>query len=245
MKPEIVAEYLSKLKAKTGLTYEAIAEKSQISESSVKNLCLGKSGDPQMSTIAPVVYALGGSLDEMLNPEKSRDDMKETSVIALKDSYDFQAALLKEANEQHINNIRSHYEQHHNDLRDNYEMRLADKREMIELLKAENAELKSQLAQKDDKKEFIELLQSEIVDLKQQLVQKDRDTRIGNFIRNCIIGLFVIGTIILLVLEFMHPAHGWIRFSHNDTPIGFFIGAIIFIIVIVSSPTLAKIIKKK
>ena len=137
MKAEIVANYLSMLKAKTGLTYEAIAEKSKISESSVKNLCLGKSEGPQISTVAPVVYALGGSMDEMLNPEKSKDEMKETSVNALKDSYEHQAALMKETNEVHINNIRAHYEQHHEDLKENFEKRLADKREHIDTLKKE------------------------------------------------------------------------------------------------------------
>ena len=135
MKPEVVAEYLNSLKTKTGLTYEAIAEISQISESSVKNLCLGKSGDPQIKTIAPIVYALGGSMDEMLNPKKSKDEVKETTIIALKDSYEYQAALLKGANEQHINNIRSHYAQHHEDLKENYERRLADKRELIDSYK--------------------------------------------------------------------------------------------------------------
>ena len=135
MKAELVAEYLSSLKRKTGLTYEAIAEKSKISESSVKNLCLGKSGDPQVSTIAPIVYALGGSMDEMLNPDKNKDELKETSVIALKDSYEYQAAILKETNELHINNIRAHYEQHHEDLKENYEKRLAEKRELIDSYK--------------------------------------------------------------------------------------------------------------
>lgn len=135
MKAEIVAEYLSLLKAKTGLTYEAIAEKSKRSESSVKNLCLGKSEDPRIDTVAPIVYALGGSMDEMLNPEKNKDELKETSVIALKDSYEYQASLMKESNEMHISNIRSHYEQHHEDLKENFEKRLADKRELIESYK--------------------------------------------------------------------------------------------------------------
>lgn len=135
MKPEIVAEYLSSLKKKTGLTYEAIAEISKISESTVKKLCLGTGGDPQMSTIVPIVYALGGSMDEMLNPKKSKDEVKETTIIALKDSYEYQAALLKEANEQHISNIRMHYAQHHEDLKENYERRLADKRELIDSYK--------------------------------------------------------------------------------------------------------------
>ena len=137
MKAELVAEYLSLLKAKTGLTYEAIAEKSNRSESSVKNLCTGKSDDPRIDTIAPIVYALGGSMDEMLNPKKSKDELKETSVIALKDTYEYQAHLLKESNEAHINNIRAHYEQHHEDLKENYERRLADKRELIDTLRME------------------------------------------------------------------------------------------------------------
>lgn len=132
MDAKLVAEYLSTLKGKTGLTYEAIAEKSCRSESSVKNLCLGKSEDPRIDTVAPIVYALGGSMDEMLNPKKSKDELKETSVIALKDSYEYQAHLLKETNEIHINNIRSHYEQHHEDLKENFERRLADKREIID-----------------------------------------------------------------------------------------------------------------
>ena len=137
MKAELVANYLSSLKSKTGLTYEAIAEKSNRSESTVKNLCLGKAEDPRIDTVAPVVYALGGSMDEMLNPKQSKDELKETSVIALKDTYEFQAHMLKETNELHINNIRAHYEQHHEDLKENYERRLADKRELIDTLRLE------------------------------------------------------------------------------------------------------------
>lgn len=135
MDKDLVANYLNELKKKTGLTYEAIAEKSKRSESTVKNLCLGKAEDPRIDTVAPVVYALGGSMDEMLNPKKSKDELKETSVIALKDSYEFQAALLKDTSEAHIENIRAHYQQHHEDLKENYEKRLADKRELIESYK--------------------------------------------------------------------------------------------------------------
>ena len=145
MDAKLVAEYLNQLKTKTGLTYEAIAEKSQRSESSVKNLFLGKSDDPRIDTVAPIVYALGGSMDEMLNPKKSKDDLKETSVIALKDSYEYQASLLKATNEQHISNIRAHYEQHHEDLKENFEKRIADKHEIIETKDAHIATLKKEL----------------------------------------------------------------------------------------------------
>lgn len=132
MRAELVAEYLTSLKLKTGLTYEAIAQKINGSESTVKNLCLGKSPDPRLDTIAPIVYALGGSIDEMYNPDKTKDAVKETSVLALKDIYEEQLVRIKETNEEHIHNIRSHYEQHHEDLKENYERRLADKREIID-----------------------------------------------------------------------------------------------------------------
>ena len=135
MNKEIVAEYLSSLKKKTGLTYEAIAEESKRSESTVKNLCLGKAEDPRIDTVAPIVYALGGSMDEMLNPNKNKDELKETSVQALKETYEFQTALQKETSELHIHNIRTHYEQHHEDLKENYEKRLIDKRELIDSYK--------------------------------------------------------------------------------------------------------------
>lgn len=132
MKAELVAEYLTLLRQKTGLTYEAVAEKSNSSESTVKNLCTGKTEDPRIGTVAPIIYAMGGSLDEMYNPAKSKDEIKETSVVALKDSYEYQMHLVKEAYDAQINNVRLHYEQHHDDLKENFEKRLADKREIIE-----------------------------------------------------------------------------------------------------------------
>ena len=131
MRAELVAQYLCALKEKRKLTYEAIAEISQRSESTVKNLCLGKSEDPRLDTVAPVVYALGGSLDEMLNPGKSKDELKEVSVESLKEIYEYQLAEISKINETHINNIRAHYEQHRQDTIENYERRLADKREII------------------------------------------------------------------------------------------------------------------
>lgn len=138
MKAELVAEYLTSLRIKHGLTYEAIAERSKRSESTVKNLCTGKTEDPRLDTVAPIVYAMGGSIDEMYNPDKSKDEVKETSVLAMKDIYENQLDAIKASYDEQISNIRSHYEQHHQDLVDNFEKRLADKREIIEMQKKEN-----------------------------------------------------------------------------------------------------------
>ena len=142
MKAELVAEYLTALRLKNDLTFEAIAEKSKRSVSTIKNLCNGKTEDPRIDTVAPIVYAMGGSIDEMYNPDKSKDEIKETSVLAIKDIYENQLNAIKESYDAQINNIRSHYEQHHQDLVDNFEKRLADKREIIEIQKKENTSSK-------------------------------------------------------------------------------------------------------
>ena len=86
----------------------------------------------EFDTVAPVIYAMGGSIDEMYNPGKSKDTMKEISISSIKEIYEFQLAETVKMNETHINNIRSHYEQHRQDSIENYEKRLADKREIIE-----------------------------------------------------------------------------------------------------------------
>jgi ribosomal protein S15P/S13E len=80
---------------------------------------------------------MGGSLDEMLNPDKSTDEIKETSVLAMKDIYENQLKAIKASYDEQISNIRSHYEQHRKDVTENFEKRLADKREIIEMQKRE------------------------------------------------------------------------------------------------------------
>lgn len=130
MDAKAVAKYLVTLKEKSGLTLEAIAEKSGRSEATIKNLCSGKTEDPRLDTVAPVIYAMGGSIDEMYTG-KSKDAVKEISISSIKEIYEQQLLEMAKTSEVHINNIRSHYEQHRQDFKENVEKRLADKREII------------------------------------------------------------------------------------------------------------------
>ena len=125
MDAKLVSKYLSSLKEKNGLTYEAWAENCGRSESTIKNLCSGKTEDPRLDTVAPVVYAGGGSLDEMYTG-KPKDKVKEFSVESLKELYEFQLAEYKATEEAHISNIRAHYEQHRADSKENYERLLKE-----------------------------------------------------------------------------------------------------------------------
>lgn len=132
---QIVTNYLFKLKEKTGLSFEVIAEKSRQSTSNVKKIFAGNIENPGIKTIAELVYVLGGSMDELLNPTKTKDDLKEFSVAALKEMYEFQAAERNKANEKHIDEMRAHYAQHREDVTENYERLLSNKRELIDSYK--------------------------------------------------------------------------------------------------------------
>ena len=130
MDTNLLARYLTSLKEKCGLTYETIAEISGIPEPTIKKLVLGKTDNPGIDTVAPVIYAMGGSIDEAFTG-KSKDEIKEFSIGSIKEMYEFQLAEHRKTEETHIANIRLHYEQHREDVTKNYEMRLADKREII------------------------------------------------------------------------------------------------------------------
>lgn len=130
MDTNLLSKYLTSLKEKCGLTYEAIAEISGIPEPTIKKLVLGKTDNPGIDTVAPVIYAMGGSIDEAFTG-KSKDEVKEFSISSIKEMYEFQLAEHRKTEETHISNMRTHYEQHREDVTNNYEMRLADKREII------------------------------------------------------------------------------------------------------------------
>jgi transcriptional regulator with XRE-family HTH domain len=138
MPEQIIANYINKKRLEAGFTYEALATTSNIPEPTIKNICTGKTKNAGIETIIPVMEAVCGSFDEMLHPGKSKDEMKEASVLAMKDIYENQLNAIKESYDEQVTNIRNHYEQHHKDLVDNFEKRLADKREIIEMQKAEH-----------------------------------------------------------------------------------------------------------
>lgn len=135
MDSKVVAKYFTALKEKGDFTYEFWAEKSGLSVSTLKNLVSGKTEDPRIATVAPATYAAGGSIDEMLNPEFSRDEVEEYSINSIKEMCEFQISEIRRVNEAYINDIRSHYEQHRQDTITNYERLLKEKSSQLNFFK--------------------------------------------------------------------------------------------------------------
>lgn len=126
MDARLVANYLTRLKEKAGITFEAIAEQSGLSLSTVKNLFSGKSEDPRLNTVAPVTFVLNGSIDEMYSG-KPKESLQEISLHSIKEMYEFQLSEQRAAEETRIANIRADHERHMNDVNTNHERLLAEK----------------------------------------------------------------------------------------------------------------------
>ena len=130
---KFIAKYLTKIIKETGNTYESVAEKCGTSESTVKNLCSGKTENPGLLTIAPIVYAANGSLDVMCG--KTKEDIDEKTTNLIKEMAEFQFDQYRKTEEIHIANTRAHYEQHRDDTITNYERLLKEKDYQIRFFK--------------------------------------------------------------------------------------------------------------
>lgn len=128
-----IAKYLTRIIKETGNTYESVAQKCNMPESTVKNICLSKTTNPGILNVAPIVYAANGSLDEMCG--KTKEDIDEKTRNLIKEMSEFQFAEFEKTEERRISNIRKDHEQHREDVINNYERLLSEKDNQIKLFK--------------------------------------------------------------------------------------------------------------
>ena len=119
----MLTAYLNTLKNQGNFTFETIANLSGIPEATVKNILTGKTEDPRFETVSAIVKAMGGSLDAVYSVSK-KQDIKENSVLAIKETY-----------EQHIKELTEHYENRIKELKERHEERIAEINEHIETIK--------------------------------------------------------------------------------------------------------------
>lgn len=140
---------LNNARIKLGWSMERTAEESKIPLQTTKNVLTGISKNSRTDTVKALADALGVPVaevfaDEEILKEEVIEEVEnkviqehkadEVSVIALKEIYESQIALINKNNEEHTKNIREHYERHIADLEKHYEKRLADKREHIDTI---------------------------------------------------------------------------------------------------------------
>ena len=102
----MVSKYLRELKSKTGYTCEDIEKLSGIPLPTVIRVLSGKTPNPRIDTIEPIVNAMGGSLDKIFKKDiQEEEDMYtddkserlyERCIEELKDSHKREVSILKD-----------------------------------------------------------------------------------------------------------------------------------------------------
>lgn len=91
----MVKDYLNTLKLKGNFTCADISKLSGIPEATVRKILSGDTADPRFETIVRLVNAMGGSMDDIAGGKKE-SEIETNAVIALKETYDYRIAELKQ-----------------------------------------------------------------------------------------------------------------------------------------------------
>lgn len=176
-------ELLAQAMEDRGWNYEILASKTSIAEGTVKNILTGKTTHSSTQNVCALCDALDVPVDDVLGYSRK-------TALEVKGAKENDAAILalKEMYEFQIATTKENSEAHITNIRAHYEQHHDDLKENYE----------KRLA---DKREIIEVYQRQVEDLK-----------VRNKKLVWVIAFFVLGVVTLLVLEFLHPAHGWLRF---------------------------------
>lgn len=99
-------EKLQALKEQRKLTYNEIAQLSNIPETTVTRILNGRTQNPTLDNVIPIAIALGVSLDEVFGLSQPKEENFATPVATTLDSY---AELLKEKDER-IKDLKEEHE---------------------------------------------------------------------------------------------------------------------------------------
>jgi transcriptional regulator with XRE-family HTH domain len=100
-----VRDYLVALKNAGDFTFEDIANISGIPLPTIRNIYSGKTPDARFGTIAKIVIALGGDLNELIGYEKKKE-IEINSTVSLKETYEMRIADLVKSYEERIEDIK-------------------------------------------------------------------------------------------------------------------------------------------
>ena len=122
---ESVKEYITALKNAGNFTLEDIANISGIPLPTVRNIYSGKTPDARFSTVARIIIAMGGDLNELIGYEKKKE-IEVNSTVSLKETYEMRIADLIKSYEERIEDIKELCELRISDVRKCCETRIAD-----------------------------------------------------------------------------------------------------------------------
>lgn len=129
---EKARDYITALQKAGGFTNEDTANLSGVPLQTFRNFITGKSDkNPGFLTIAKIVTALGGDMNELIGYEKKKE-IEINSMVSLKETYEMRIADIINANETRIEDIKALCEERIADVIKCCESRISDMKAMYE-----------------------------------------------------------------------------------------------------------------
>ena len=126
-----VKDYIHALKDAGNFTYEDIANLSGIPLQTIRNIFTGKTPDPRFATVARIIIALGGDLNEIIGYEKKKE-IEVNSTVSLKETYEMRIADLVKSYDTRIDDVKAFCEMRIADIQRCCDQRLADMKALYE-----------------------------------------------------------------------------------------------------------------
>lgn len=102
----MVKQYLTSLKSKGNFSWSDISELSGLPDATIRKIFSGETADPRFETVAKLVIAMGGSLDEIIGKTKPNQEPQTNAVLALKDIYEARIDEIKKSSVDHIESLK-------------------------------------------------------------------------------------------------------------------------------------------
>jgi transcriptional regulator with XRE-family HTH domain len=99
----MLSHRLDALRQGANLTYKELAQICNSSETTISRICKGETSEPAFSTVASMVIACGGSLDELVGIESTAP--KKSGLEMQRDYYEERIACIKRENAENIDRL--------------------------------------------------------------------------------------------------------------------------------------------
>lgn len=101
----MVKEYLNALKAKGNFSWSELSNLSGLPDATIRKVFSGETADLRLETVAKLVTAMGGSMDELVSGKK-KEQMEMNAIMAVKEVYEARITDIKESSAVHIHSLR-------------------------------------------------------------------------------------------------------------------------------------------
>jgi transcriptional regulator with XRE-family HTH domain len=94
---------LETLRQQANLTYKQLAQKCNVSESTISRIFSGETAEPAFSTISAIVIACGGSLDELVGIREVGET--KSPIETLREEYENRIRCIKAENQEYVKEL--------------------------------------------------------------------------------------------------------------------------------------------